>query len=77
MTTVTVSDVPVDVTDAVVVEKLRTKYGVLSVTKFERSSDRTRAKVVCVLPQSKQTQEKLMVGLLPSKDDLIWETLAR
>ncbi|AUG97429.1 hypothetical protein [Pseudomonas glycinae] len=67
MTTVTVSDVPVDVTDAVVVEKLRTKYGVLSVTKFDRSSDGTRAQIVFELPQPKQTQEKLMVEVSSKK----------
>jgi hypothetical protein len=76
MTTVTVSDVPVEVTDAKVVEKLREKIGVFSVASFERSSDKTRAKVVCVLPQSKQTQEKLMVEV-SSKKNLLWEDIAR
>ncbi|WP_236197321.1 hypothetical protein [Pseudomonas glycinae] len=76
MATVTVSDVPVDVTDAVVVEKLRKKYGVFSVTKFDRSSDGARAQIVFELPQPKQTQEKLMVEV-SSKKNLLWEDIAR
>ncbi|MDI3397136.1 hypothetical protein QLG12_02815 [Pseudomonas sp. V88_4] len=77
MTTVTVSDLPEKITDAEVVKKLQETFGALSVDSFERSGDRTRARVVCVLPQPKQTQEKLVIGLYSAQNNVKWPEIAR
>ncbi|MGN8142853.1 MULTISPECIES: hypothetical protein [Pseudomonas] len=76
MNTVTILGLLANVTDTEIGDKLREKCGIHSVASIERSGDGTRAKVVCVLPQPKQTQEKLMVEV-SSRKNLLWEYLAR
>ncbi|WP_236195491.1 hypothetical protein [Pseudomonas glycinae] len=77
MTTVTVSDLPEGVTDAEVVKKLQGMYGMFAVDSFERSSDRTRARVVCVLPQPKITKEKIENSPLFFPSEIRWVSLMR